>query len=383
MVHHLSARDARRIAVRAQLLDLPRPGGLLETIRGLGVVQVDLTAAVAPSVDLVCWSRLGAAYDPQELDRLLDERTVVEYRGVIRPSEDIALLRADMETWPGRGPLRGWQRDNRDWVRANDFCRREILHRLRTEGPLAARQLPDTCAVPWRSSGWSNERNVTRLLDFMEARGEVAVSGRRGRERLWDLADRVYPETGTVPPDDARILRDRLRLKALGIARATGPEAGAEPIDVGRAGEPAVVDGVRGTWRVDPEQLDRLGRPFRGRAAILSPLDRLVGERRRLTELFGFDYHLERYQPAARRRWGYYALPVLQGDRFVGKLDASAEPTEGVLRVNALHEDVVLTLAGRSAIIREVRGLASWLGLEPLGVALVGDQGTENSRDPS
>lgn len=370
MVHQLSLRDARRLAVRAQLLDLPRPRGLLETVRALGVLQVDLTAAVAPSVDLVCWSRLGSSYDPAVLDRLLDERALVEFRGVIRPSEDIALLRAEMEAWPGRGLLRGWQRDNRDWVRANDFCRREILHRLRAEGPLSARELPDTCAVPWRSSGWSNERNVARLLDFMEARGEVAVSGRRGRERLWDLADRVYPDTGVIPADDARVLRDRLRLQSLGIARAIGPVCGAEPVDVGQAGEPAVVEGLRGRWRVDAEQLDRLGRPFRPRAAILSPLDRLVVDRRRLAELFGFDYHLEMYQPAARRRWGYYALPVLHGDRFLGKLDASAQVAAGTLRINALHEDVELTPTARAAVIREVRGLASWLGLEAVGVGL-------------
>ena len=93
-------------------------------------------------------------------------------------------------------------------------------------------------------------------------------------------------------------------------------------LDVGEAGEPAVVEGVPGQWRVDPAQL---GQPFTGRAALLSPFDRLVADRKRLDELFEFDYILEMYKPAAARIWGYYALPILYGDRMVGKLDAKAE----------------------------------------------------------
>ena len=110
--------------------------------------------------------------------------------------------------------------------------------------------------------------------------------------------------------------RNELRLRALGVARGRGPDCPAEPLDVGEAGEPAVVEGVRGTWRVDPALLSQ---PFSGRAALLSPLDRLVFDRKRMAELFEFDYQLEMYKPAARRRWGYFALPILFGDRLVGK----------------------------------------------------------------
>ena len=134
-----------------------------------------------------------------------------------------------------------------------------------------------------------------------------------------------------------------------------------DPLGVGEAGEPAVIEGVRGTWRVDPAQL---GQPFRGRAALLSPLDRLVFDRKRLAELFEFDYQLEMYKPAASRRWGYWAMPVLHGDRFVGKLDATADHRAGVLRVHALHEDVELSATARAAVEREVADLATWLGLE-------------------
>ena len=361
MEHHLTRREARRIAVRAQRLAAPRPTGLLDVVRHLGLLQVDLTAAVAPSADLVCWTRLGSRYHPAELERLLEERSLVEYQGVLRPAEDLALFRADMVDWPGRPPLREWQEDLSDWLETNDVCRDDILDYLRSEGPTAARDLPDTCVVPWRSSGWNNGRNVQRMLDLMEARGEVAVSAREGRERLWDLAHRVHPDADVVPAGEAERVRDERRLRALGIARPKGPYCGVEAMSAGQAGEPAVVEGVRGRWRVDPEQLDQ---PFDGRAAILSPLDRLVMDRKRMTELFDFDYQLEMYKPVAQRRWGYWAMPVLYGDRLVGKLDAAADPAAGVLRVHALHEDEPFSTTQRAAVDREVRDLARWLELE-------------------
>jgi uncharacterized protein YcaQ len=134
-----------------------------------------------------------------------------------------------------------------------------------------------------------------------------------------------------------------------------------EPIDVGEAGEQAVVDGVKGTWRVDPSYLER---PFVGRAALLSPLDRLVFDRQRALELFDFDYQLEMYRPAAKRRWGYYALPILYGDRLAGKLDASADRKAGVLRINAIHEDLPFTGAAAATVHSEIESLAQWLDLD-------------------
>jgi len=366
-VHQLSRTDARRIAVRAQLLDGGRPPGLLETVRHLTLLQIDPTAAVAPNADLVAWSRLGSSYQPAELNKALADRALVELRAMIRPAEDLALYRADMAAWDSatRGQQPGWRASQRDWVRANDACRRDILARLRVAGPLPTRELPDTTAVPWRSTGWTNNRNVSQLLEFMVLRGEVAIAGRRGGDRLWDLAERVYPDDPVVPAPEARRRRDQRRLRALGIARARGPECPVEPVDVGEAAEPAVVEGVRGSWRVDPAQLDQLGRPFEGRAALLSPFDRLLHDRRRTVELFEFDYQLEMYKPAAKRRSGYFALPVLYGDRLVGKLDATADRDAGVLRVDAVHRDVPFDRPMTAAVDAEIEDLARWLGLVP------------------
>jgi len=362
-VHELSRTDARRIAVRAQLLDSTRPDGLLGMVRQLTLLQIDPVAAIAPNADLVAWSRLGPSYPPAELDGALAGRSLIELRAMIRPGEDLALYRADMAGWEhlDREQMPGWRAFNRDWVKANDACRRDILDRLAASGPLPSRELPDTCQVPWQSTGWTNSRNVTRLLEFMVLRGEVAVAGRKGADRLWDLAARVYPDDPVIPADEALRIRDERRLRALGIARARGPDYQAEPAHVGRAGEPAVVEGVKGTWRVDPAQL---GQPFSGRAALLSPFDRLIHDRKRAAELFGFDYQLEMYKPAARRRWGYYALPVLYGDALVGKLDATADRQAGVLRIHAIHQDVPFTEAMTEAIGGEIEDLARWLNLD-------------------
>src|SRR5579863_3907707 len=366
-VHRLSRPDARRIAVRAQLLTGERPADLLTVVRQLTLLQLDPVSAVAPSADLVAWSRLGPAYRTEHLQGAVASRHLIELLAHLRPAEDLALYRGEMANWSGNGEPSDWQVLRREWVAANDRCRREILDRLGREGPLPSRELPDTCDKPWASTGWTNNKNVTRLLDFMVGRGEVAVAGRKGRERLWDLAERVYPDHPVVPAPEAERERDRRRLQALGIARAVGTELPGEPSLVGQAGEPAEVEGTRGQWRVDPSYLDdELGGPFDGRAALLSPFDRIVHDRGRAADVFGFEYQLEMYKPAAKRRWGYYALPILYGDRLVGKLDATADRKGGVLTVTAIHQDVPFTADMSEAVNGEIASLAAWLGLDLL-----------------
>jgi uncharacterized protein YcaQ len=355
LVHRLTREDARRIAVGAQLLDANRPSSLRELVERLTFLQVDPTAAIAPSADLVAWSRLGAAYRPEDLQRALEvDRTLFEHNALIRPMSDLRLHLADMAA-PRAGST-AWA-----WVERNDRFRRDVLERLEARGPLLSRDIPDTHVAPWPSSGWTNNRNVTQMLELLAMRGEIAVAGRRGRQRVWDLAERVYPPgTPVVPVDEARRIRDARRLRALGIAREKTTAAPVERWDVGEAGESAVVEGVAGTWRVDP---DALARPLTGRTALLSPFDRLIHDRARTTDLFDFEYILEMYKPAAKRRWGYFALPILHHDRLVGKLDAAADRKAGVLRVNAIHRDARFTRAIAAAVDDEIEALAAWLGL--------------------
>ena len=355
-MHRLTKREARRIAVRAQLLDAPRPTDLLAVVERLTLLQVDPTAAVAPNADLVAWSRLGSSYRPEQLTRELEqERTLFEFNALIRPMSDVGLYLAGADGRRGHESTRSWLRDN-------DRFRRDILRLLKRSGPLASRNIPDTCVVPWASSGWTNNRNVTQMLEFMQARGQVAIAGRVGRERLWDLPERVYPPDAEIPSiEEAERVKDERRLAALGIARAQARAMPMEPTHVGDAGEPAVVEGVKGEWRVDPRHL---GGGFKGRTALLSPFDRLIHDRVRTEELFEFEYTLEMYKPAAKRRWGYFALPILHGDRLVGKLDALADRKASVLRVNAIHEDVPFSRTVAAGVRKEIEDLAAWLGLE-------------------
>ena len=354
-MHELTKKQARRIALRAQLLDAPRPKDLLAVVRRLTLLQIDPTAAVAPSADLVAWSRLGSSYRPEHLTQALEvARTLFEFRAMIRPMSDVGLYLA------GAGGRRTHERV-RAWLRDNDRFRRDVLRLLEREGPLTSRDIPDTCAVPWASSGWTNNRNVTQMLEFLQSEGEVAIAGRGGRERLWDLPQRVYPADVKVPSlEDAVRIRNERRLAALGIARPQARRMPMEPVHVSEAGDPAVVEGVKGEWRVDPRYL---GDGLKGRTALLSPFDRLVHDRARAEELFEFEYTLEMYKPAAKRRWGYFALPILHGDRLVGKLDAVADRKASVLRVNAIHEDVPFSRSVAASVGKEIDDLAAWLGL--------------------
>lgn len=345
--------------MRAQRLDADRPADILETLDALRVLNIDPTAAIAPSAGHILWSRIGWPYQPADLARAIEvDRTVFEWGGFYRPMEDLPLYRPRMRAWPP-------YRRHRDWLEANEGFRRDVLDRLRDAGPVRTGEIPDTSAVPWASSGWTDSRNVTQMLEFLTLRGDVAISGREGRERVWDLAERVYPDLPDV--DDALAARQLAenRLRSLGIARARSVQQPGEPIDVGEVGEEAEVEGVPGRWRVDAAALDALD--AEGRTALLSPFDRLVFDRTRTQELFGFDYVLEMYKPAARRRWGYFALPVLVGDELIGKLDAKAEPRQGVLRVARLHEDRPFTDDERAGVGAEIESLARWLGLEVAG----------------
>ncbi len=357
--HRLSRRDARRLAIRAQLLGAERPSLVAEVVDELTVLNIDPTNAIAPSEDHILWTRLGGGYEHTHLQEAVEtDRTVFEYDGMYRPIADLPLYRALM-----RRPLR--YAKPADWVRANARFRQDVLALLSERGPLRTSEIPDTAQQPWGSTGWTNNRNVTQMLELLVRLGDVAIAGREGRERRWDLAERWYPSgLPEVPDAEVDQRRNERRLQSLGIARAKQTEVPLERMDVGSAGEPAVVADVPGEWRVDPIGLDDLARRFEGRTALLSPFDRLVFDRARAEALFGFEYVLEMYKPAAKRRWGYFALPILHGDALVGKLDAKADRKAGVLRVFRVHADGEWRPGTAEAVHAEIRALADWLGLE-------------------
>jgi uncharacterized protein YcaQ len=297
---------ARRIAVRAQLLD-GSATGVLDTVRRLGFLQLDPVATVAPPQHLVLFSRLGA-FDTAELDRLLwEDRLLFEWHAFVWPIETLPLLRAVMRG-NRRATRYSHQRWRREFLREHPAFRRYILRELERGGPMLSRELEDHVA---RRQGrdehrWYGSRFTARMLETLESYGEVAVAGRRTGQRLWDLAERQWPATETVPLRDAQCALAEQRFRALGVRQE------------------------RSEWRAHPDAEDG---PVADRVTLLSPFDRLVHDRDRAEALFGFRYRLEMYVPAAKREYGYYVLPLLAGDRIAGRAEPRLDRRRNTLEL--------------------------------------------------
>jgi uncharacterized protein YcaQ len=295
--------EARRIAVRAQSLD-GTANGVLETVRRLGFLQLDPISSVAPPQHLVLWSRLGS-FDTAELDRLLwQERKLVEWDAFLYPIEDLPILKAFM-----RRRDRPLDRRIIAWLKEHAAFRRYVLKELRERGPLLSREIEDAPTHKREEHRWWGARKMGLMLNCLSARGEVAVVGRRGRQRVWDLAERWYPETETLPIPKARRLFEEKRFRALGVRLE------------------------RGRLVAHPEAEDGRILP---RTTFLSPFDQLVHDRDRALALWNFFYRLEMYVPAAKRQYGYYVLPILHGDRLVGRIEPVFDRREKVLKVKGL-----------------------------------------------
>jgi hypothetical protein len=349
----LTRDQARRIAVRAQLLDADRPGDVVEVAEQLGYVKIDPTATIAPCEHTVLWSRIGWSYEPGQLTKAVElDRLLFEFDGAFRPISLLPMMLPAMRRWPRR-------ESTRSWLDANKKFRADVLARLRAEGPLLAAEIPDSGQVSRAPDGWSGSNQVPIMLDFLMRQGVVAVVGREGRHRRWDLAERVYPEDMPAYSDDdaERMLQER-RLQAAGVAKRKSPWT-----PVGDAGVAATVEGSRLAWRVDPEALGALEEDAGGRVAFLNPYDGMLFDRPRLQEIFEFTYVLEQFKPKPQRRYGYFAHPILLGDRFVGMLDAEVDRTNEVLRVNAVHEFLPFEPEEEEMVRGEIADLADWLGV--------------------
>ncbi len=358
MTHRLTREEARRIAVRAQLLDAQRPGDVVEVAEQLGAVKIDPTARIAPCEHTVLWSRIGWSYETGQLQKAVEiDRLLFEFDGAFRPVSLLPLMLPAMRQWPQR-------ESSRQWLDANARFQADVLAKLRSEGPLLASEIPDTAQVDRAPDGWSGRNQVPHMLDFLSRQGRVAVVGREGRHRRWDLAERVYPpDLPDLDPDEAsRELAER-RLQAVGIARLKSPWS-----LVGEAGEPATVEGSTWKFRVDPEALAAVDEDDGGRVAFLNPYDPMLSDRPRLAEIFEFEYVLEQFKPAPQRVYGSFAHPILLGDRFVGMLDAGVDKQHQTLRVNAVHEFLPLEPEELEMVRAEISELGEWLGVPVAGL---------------
>jgi uncharacterized protein len=326
MTRIVSREEARRIAVRAQALD-GSATGILDTVRRLGYLQIDPISTVAPPQQLVLWSRLGP-YDLGELDRLLwKERKLIEWGAFVWPIEDFPLIRARMRRKRGTYT---WERRGTEFLKRNARFKRFVLRELEVNGPLLAREIADHSVTPRESHGWTGGRGVTEMLEILHGRGVVAIVGRRDGQRLWDLAERWYPEADSMPLREADRLLAEKRFRALGV-RLT-PKG----------------------WEAHPDATDGA---VSDRVTLLSPFDRLVHDRDRAEALFDFRYRLEMYVPKAKREYGYYVLPLLVGDRLVGRAEPRFDRKTRTLELHGAWGDT-------SRLDEALASLATWLGAE-------------------
>ena len=323
----VSIEEARRIAVRAQVLD-GSANGVLETVRRLGFLQIDVVQPVERPQHLVLFSRLGPRYDRAELDRLLwEEKALFEWNAFIYPIEHLPLVRARIRDFR-RSRRSNSQRWVREFLTTNQAFRRYVLRELDRNGPMLSRDLEDRSKGERRDHRWYGSRMVGLMLTSLHLYGEITVVGRRGGQRLWDLAPRWWPETETVSVRDAERIRDERHARTQGVRF------------------------VRGAWEAHPDAVDG---PVPDRAVLLSPFDRLVYDRDRAEALWDFRYRLEMFVPAAKREFGYYVLPLLVGDRIVGRAEPRFDRKTGTLELLGAWGDT-------ARLDEALDDLAAWLG---------------------
>lgn len=347
--------------------------------RTIRCIQLDAVGvAGAPTQLLVPFSRLGP-YDRGLLDRLLfEDRTLFHYfahAASLVLTEDFPIHRGRMRPYLSRTDpwgvrIGGWMKDNR-------LLRRQVLDEIAARGPLRSRDFPNTARTDWRSSGWTEGRSVNRMLEFLWVEGVLTVAGRAGAERLWDLAERWFPEwTPRVELSPAE-RSDRAvehALRALGVATAGQVSRhflrGGYPdlrgsfarLTASGAVLPVTVRGWKGDWHLHRDSIPLLDAAWQPRTVLLSPFDNVVADRQRTREVFGFDYTIEIYVPAAKRKRGYYAMPILAGDRITGTVDPRFDRGSRALVVNGvvLEPGERFTEGARKAVAE----LARFVGAE-------------------
>lgn len=408
----ISLQTARRLAIAAQRLDqrpsAPTKSEMLDAIRQLGCLQLDPINVVARTQLLVLWSRLGP-YDLATLETLAwDDRALFEYwahAASLVLTEDFPIHQQQMVHFArGNGK---WGQRVKQWLADNEPFRQYILSELAARGPLFSEEFEDRSVRPWQSSGWSNTRNVSTMLGFLWEQGDITVTRRQGSgfglKKQWALFEQHMPQWQDHEPlpraDVVRMAAQR-SLRALGVAtprqienhfiRGAYPGLDAALRDLEAEGliQRVVVaaadgrgvngrganGGANGDWFIHRDTLPDLERvqapEWQAPTVLLSPFDNLICDRDRTEQLFDFWFRIEIYVPEKKRQYGYYVLPMLQGDRLVGRVDPKMDRKTGMLRINAVHVEEGLDTAVDVAAVRTaVDDLGRFLGAERVAYA--------------
>lgn len=363
----VSPATARRLAIAKQHLSaVRRPSSavsILNVVQDLGCLQLDPISVVARSHTLVTFSRVGV-YDVAQLNKLIyHDRALFEYwahAASLVLTQDYPIHHLRMRTYAKTEDP--WHRRIAEWIDANKKLRDTILREIRRNGPISSRDLTEMGHAPqsWVSSGWTNDRNVSRMLDFLWMQGKIMVAKRQGLNKFWDLSERVLPEwTPREKWSERQVVKHAAQksLRALGVANerqisqhyTSGryPELSARLREMRemREIERVEIRGIDGAWKgewfvhsSDIPLLENIERgEFEGRTVLLSPFDNLIRDRVRTLQFWNFDYKIEIYTPQAKRKYGYYVLPILHHDQLIGRIDPQMDRANGVLNIRAVH----------------------------------------------
>lgn len=348
---------------------------VLKAIRRMSALQIDTIHVVARSPYLVLWSRLGH-YEPRWLDELLAEGKVFEYwshEACFLPAEDYPLYRHRMLNPEGMG----WKYSHK-WITAHQKEVAGLLAYIRQHGPVRS---SDFARTDGKAGGWWEWKTEKRALEMLFTAGELMIARRHNFQRIYDLRERVLPSWDDSQLPSAEEARRALVLKAvraLGITKARWVDdyfrtdkrqtraTVATLADEGQLLRVEVI-GWKEEAYLHPENCKLVEQAAVGSlqtevTTLVSPFDPLVWDRARAREMFGFDYRLECYTPAPKRRYGYFTLPILHRGQLVGRLDPKAHRTEGLFEVKSLHlePEAVINAELIEGIARALSECASW-----------------------
>ena len=349
-------------------------------------MQIDPIRVVEQPQYLIPWSRLGH-YKHAQLDKALyEEKTLFHYwahAASLVPTVDFPIHQVMMRRYPSRRESVTYER-HLAFLNANKALRRHILSQLREQGSMKTSDFTDISVMDYKSSGWNTDRNVDRMLDYLWTKGKIMIVGRTGQQRVWDLSERWFPDW---TPKDSMTYKQQTRasiersVKAMGIAMKKHiwhyftrwryddlpnalkkMESKGELITV-------VVPGIKGAWHLHPDDLKlaeklRAGHWEPRPATLLSPFDPLIADRARTKSMWGFDYAIEIYVPKDKRKFGYYVLPILMGDRFIGRVDPAMDRKTGILTINGVWAEPTAPkdkFTGK-AVGQAIEDLAKFLG---------------------
>jgi len=376
----LSQDAVRGLMIAAQGLQQSPPtpttkADLRQIVRQMHVLQIDTIHVIARSPYLVLWSRLGD-YPNHWLDELLTETALFEYwshAACFLPIEDYPLYRRFMlnrMTWNEKG----WQR----WLLEHDELVKKLLAHIRENGPVRSSDFERTDG---QKTGWWNWKEEKTALEGLWLKGELMVKQRHNFQRIYDLRERVLPAWDDAQTPSLEAIHQTFVLntvKALGVTKAAwiadyfrmskkDAQAVIEKLAKNEQLHPVQVEGWDVPGYFHPDQQDAIEAAAGGeiptsRTTLLSPFDPLVWDRGRALDLFNFDYKIEVYTPAPKRKYGYFTLPILYNNRLIGRLDPKAHRKEGIFEVKAVHLEpgVVVDDALVSALKSTLKACAAW-----------------------